>query len=92
MDRFDATSFVSQGDKVVVLRSERSTVRETGQHVEQHWAQVYTVREGRISRLDIYEDTAALAAAFGESAAERRAALGPMGVTEPPFSGGSEVP
>lgn len=34
----------------------------------------------------MYEDTASIEAALSETEAERRAALGPMEVTEPPFS------
>jgi ketosteroid isomerase-like protein len=87
IDRFDAEEFIGQGDRVVALGSERITVRATGDHAEQRWAHLLTLADGRIARIDFFEDTAALAAVFGETPAERRAELGPMGPTEPPFSG-----
>ncbi|HWQ57146.1 MAG TPA: nuclear transport factor 2 family protein, partial [Bryobacteraceae bacterium] len=91
-DRFDVTDFIAQGDQVVVLGAERLTVRETGSHVEDRWAHLLTLREGSIIRADLFHDTWALAAAFGESEAERRTRTGPMGVTEPPFSGHGGLP
>ncbi len=87
IEQFDARHFVAQNDKVVVTGDERLRVRRTGARVEQQWAHVYTLRDGKITGVQLFTDTHALAAAFGETPAERAAELGPMGVTEPPYSG-----
>lgn len=84
-DRFDAEKFVAQNDAVVVLGAERVRQRETGRAAEYRWAHVFTVENGKITRLQIYADTAAIHAVLNESPAERAATLGPMGVTEPPY-------
>ena len=87
IDEFDADEFLADGDKVVVLGRQRATVRETGQHYETPWVHVYTVRNGKIAVGHAFADTHAVASAFGESTREREALTGPLGVTEPPFSG-----
>lgn len=85
IQQLDAREFIAQGDKVVALGQERAQVRRTGGIYETEWAHVFTLRGGRIAKVQLYEDTSAQAAAFGETPAERRAQLGPMGVTEPPL-------
>jgi len=85
IERSDATEFIAQGDTVVVLGAQRLRSRETGRTVEYDFAHVFTVEEERITRLQIYLDTAAVEAVLNESAAERDATLGPMGVTGPPL-------
>lgn len=43
---------------------ERVTARQSGRTWESHWAHVFTVEEGQVTRLREYYDTAALSAAF----------------------------
>ena len=85
IQQLDAREFIAQGEKVVALGQERARVRDTGAIYETDWAHVFTLRGGKVVKIQLYEDTAAQAAAFGETPAERQAALGPMGVTEPPL-------
>jgi uncharacterized protein len=63
-EAFGPHTFVTEGNQVVALGSERSSVKATGQTIAQEWAHVYTVQDGKITRFAAYEDTAALAAAF----------------------------
>ena len=62
---FEPREFVAQGDTVVVLGYERSLARATGRPLEQEWAHVYTLRDGKIATGRFFEDTAAEVAAFG---------------------------
>jgi len=87
LDQFDVDEVLGDGDKVVVLGRERSTVRETGRHYESDFAHVYTLRGGKLSHGRLFADTAAAAAAFGETARERQALTGSLGITHPAFSG-----
>lgn len=65
MEAFEPREFVAQGDKVVVLGYERFRVRTTGRIAETDWALVFTFRDGQVSRLQSFEDTAALGDGFG---------------------------
>jgi ketosteroid isomerase-like protein len=56
--------FIAQGDKVVVLFYEQIRAKPTGRVVEFDAVAVWTVREGRITNLDIYEDTALIEKGF----------------------------
>jgi uncharacterized protein len=64
-EAFEPREFVAQGDKVVVLGFERGRVRATGKTFDNPWALVFTLGGGRVTEFRSYEDTAALAAAFG---------------------------
>jgi ketosteroid isomerase-like protein len=63
-EAFGPHTFVTEGNQVVALGSERSSVKATGRAIAQEWAHVYTIANGRITHFAAYEDTAALAAAF----------------------------
>ena len=62
-DVHEPREFIGQGDTVVVLGHERGTGKATGRPYEADWAQVYTVRDGRIVAIREYGDTAAWLAA-----------------------------
>ena len=64
-EQFEPREFVAQGDTVVVLGYERSIAKATGRPLEQEWAHVYTLREGKIATGRFFEDTAAEVVAFG---------------------------
>ena len=66
--QFEPREFIAQGNTVVVLGYERSLVKPTNRIFEQDWAHVYTVRDGRIAKCQIYEDTAAQVEAFHSAA------------------------
>ena len=63
--RFEPREFIAQGETVVVIGYERSLVKPTGRTFEQEWVHVYTLRDGKISKFRIFEDTAAQVAALG---------------------------
>ncbi len=64
MEQFEPREFVAQGDTVVVLGYERSLVRLTGRTFEQEWVHVYTLRDGKIAKGRLMDDTAAQVVAF----------------------------
>jgi ketosteroid isomerase-like protein len=56
---FQPDEFIAGHDSVVVLGHERCRVKATGRLVEAKWVQIFTLRDGRISRYREYSDTAA---------------------------------
>ena len=68
IDQFGIEAIVADGDRVVVLGSEACTVYATGRTVSQHWSHAYTLRDGKVTAVRLYEDTAAVDAAFARSA------------------------
>ena len=64
-ERFEPGDFIAEGDRVVVLGFERGRVRRTGKTFDNAWALVFTIRGGRVAGLHIYDNTAAIAEAFG---------------------------
>ena len=60
---FEPREFIAQNDKVVSLVYAEATVRDTGRAVVNHEAHVWTFRDGKLARFQIYLDTAAAAAA-----------------------------
>ncbi|MGD0116808.1 MAG: nuclear transport factor 2 family protein [Candidatus Binatus sp.] len=56
---FQPDEFIAGGDQVVVLGHERCRIRATGRIVEARWVQIFTLRDGKISRYREYSDTAA---------------------------------
>jgi ketosteroid isomerase-like protein len=63
-EQFEPREFIAQGDKVVVLVSERARSKATGIAVDNSYAHVYTVKDGTITQLLIFEDTAPIIAAL----------------------------
>ena len=63
-EQFEPRKFVTQGDTVIVLGYERSLVKSTGRTFEQEWVHIYTLRDGKIDKVRIIDDTAAQVAAF----------------------------
>ena len=62
---FGADEYVAQNETVVVLGHERASARETGRGWETDWVMVFTLRDGKISRVREFHETATIAAAFG---------------------------
>jgi uncharacterized protein len=60
---FEPREFIAQNDKVVSLVYAEATVRQTGRAFVNHEAHVWTFRDGKVARFQIYDDTAAAAAA-----------------------------
>ena len=66
-EQFEPREFVAQGDTVVVVGVERSLSRATGRTIEQEWAHVNTLRDGKIAEFRAFEDTGAYVAALEPS-------------------------
>ncbi len=64
---FQPDEFIAGGDQVVVLGHERCRIKATGRIVEARWVQIFTLRDGRISRYREYSDTAAWDTGYGGS-------------------------
>ncbi|MGV3587728.1 MAG: nuclear transport factor 2 family protein [Adhaeribacter sp.] len=65
-EAFELKEFIAAGEKVVVLGHERGTIRAAGQTYEVEWVQVFTLQNGKITHLQAFLDTAAIAAAFNK--------------------------
>ena len=65
MQSFEPRDFIASGDKVIVLGGESGRVKSTGRTFDNDWAMVFIVDDGKISSFRSYEDTAAVAEAFG---------------------------
>ena len=62
---FGADEYVAQNETVVVLGHERASARESGRDWETDSVMVFTLRDGKISRMREFQETATIAAAFG---------------------------
>ena len=63
-EQFEPREFVAQGDTVVVVGFERSVIKATGHTIETEWAHVHTLRDGKIAKGRLFEDTGAYVEAF----------------------------
>lgn len=52
----EAEAFLDVGEKVAVLVRQRGRSKATGLPVEMYFAQVFTVRAGKQTRMDMYSD------------------------------------
>jgi ketosteroid isomerase-like protein len=62
VQRFEPEVFVSEGDRVVVLGSETTRVKATGDVLDMRWAHVFTVRNGKVAVFEEYQDMSAVVA------------------------------
>ena len=60
--RFEPKEMIAQGDRVVVLGEESATVKATGKVLDNSWAHVFTLRDGRVIAFQEYFDTASTVA------------------------------
>jgi ketosteroid isomerase-like protein len=65
--RFEVKDLIAAGDKVVLLYYQVGKSKESGVEVEERAGWVYTLREGKIVRVEMFQDleTALLAAGIG---------------------------
>jgi uncharacterized protein len=66
IEHFRPSEFLAQGDKVVVMGTYRAKVKATGQVYDDPWVEVLTVRNGKITEVHEFHDTAAQGIARGE--------------------------
>lgn len=62
--QFEPREFVAQGDKVVALGHYAWSVKPTDRTYESDFAEVFTIRNGKIARFREYTDTRAVAEAY----------------------------
>jgi ketosteroid isomerase-like protein len=63
---FQVREFITQGNTVVVLGSEKQKIKKNGEVLEQNWVQVYKVKKGLIISMDEYADTAHSSSLFSK--------------------------
>ncbi len=63
-NQFAPHEFIAQGDRVVVLGTMSSTVKDTGRDYKSDWAHIFTVRDGKVTNFLEFYDTAAISKAF----------------------------
>ena len=64
---FEPQNFIAEGDKVAVTGLATWRVKATGQTYDSPWVHVFTIRDGKITRLEQHVHTAAAEAAFRPS-------------------------
>ena len=62
IQQFEPTTFVAQGDRVVVLGKDTARIKATGKVISDDWAHAFTVRNGKIARMQEYIDTSKVVA------------------------------
>ncbi len=63
-EEFVVDEVFSVGDRVIALGHERMLVKKTGKTFSMGWADIYTIRDGRIVRFTEYTDTGAMLKAY----------------------------
>jgi ketosteroid isomerase-like protein len=58
--RPEIQSVVAQGDTVVLVAREQGRYRPTGRAYDLHWVQLFTFRDGKVSRVREFFDSAAM--------------------------------
>ena len=58
IQRFEPREFIAQGDRVVVTGVDTSRVKATGKVIEGEWAHIFTLKDGKVVRIQEYVDTA----------------------------------
>jgi ketosteroid isomerase-like protein len=69
VQQFEPRRMLAQGELVVALGHYRARVRSTGRVVECDWVQVFTFRDGLITKFQEFYDTAAVVEAYQAAAA-----------------------
>ena len=62
--RYEPQEFIAEGDKVVVVGQATWLVKTTGKQFDTPWMHVFTLRDGKIARIQALNDTAAGERAF----------------------------
>jgi ketosteroid isomerase-like protein len=62
---FEAEAFHGAGDKVVAIMHQRGQSKATGAPVDMHYAQVWTLDEGKLTRMEMYSDQSEALKAVG---------------------------
>jgi ketosteroid isomerase-like protein len=63
-ERFEPVEYIAQEDKIVVLGYSKARIRANDQTEEEEWAHAFVMRDGKVSRFQVFTDTAATSQAF----------------------------
>lgn len=63
-EQFAPQEYIAQGEKIVVLGSDRRRIKSNNRVVENQWAMVFALRAGKIDGFRAYDDTEAEASAL----------------------------
>jgi uncharacterized protein len=63
-EQFEPREFIAQGDEVAVVGFERWRIKATGHTIDNNWVMIFTVKNGTITRIRVFEDTAKIVAAL----------------------------
>ena len=66
MEGFTIDDTITEGDRVVLIGRETSRVKKTGRRYTMGWVHLVHLRDGLVTHIHEYNDTAAMAAAFAE--------------------------
>lgn len=69
---FAPKEFIAQGDNVVVLGHFSMRIKSTGRDFSSDWAHVWTVKDGQVTHVREYVDTAVVSRAHTAAQANRR--------------------
>jgi ketosteroid isomerase-like protein len=64
VEQFGIQETIAQGDKVVVVETQRAYAKASGRPLRDDAIRVFTLRDGKIVKASAYEDTALLVAAM----------------------------
>ena len=56
-EEYEIQDYIAQDNKVIALGRSKVRVRSTGQQFEDHWSELFELREGKIARMIYYNDT-----------------------------------
>jgi ketosteroid isomerase-like protein len=62
--RFEPTQFIAEDDKVVVLGEGSWQAKPTGREYDSPWVHIFSLRDGKVARFEVFYDTAASERAF----------------------------
>jgi ketosteroid isomerase-like protein len=59
ISRFEPKTFLASGEHVVVLGEDTASVKATGKTIDNAWAHVFTIRNGKVAGFQEYMDVSA---------------------------------
>lgn len=74
--RYEPLDFIAEGDKVVAVGEATWLVKSTGRQFDTPWMHMFTVRDGKIARIQAITDTAAGERAFRSDQAAQASSTG----------------
>jgi ketosteroid isomerase-like protein len=70
--KFEPREYVAEGDKVVAFGHNHDRMKVTGRLFENDWACLFVVRDGKVAKVRMYEDTAAFVIALEPASSQNK--------------------